>query len=111
MSLDLWSFRLKDVVHQRGGVTILNNVINSSQREKVVLKVNQPEQGNLTVLVMTLDGNIVDYLHRGASESGEHFYSWDGTNRKGKPVARGMYFVRVIGPGLDETRKVMVVKD
>ena len=111
LSLDLWSFRLKDVVHQRGGVTILNNVINSSQREKVVLKVNQPEQGNLTVLVMTLDGNIVDYLHRGASESGEHFYSWDGTNRKGKPVARGMYFVRVIGPGLDETRKVMVVKD
>lgn len=111
LSLDLWSFRLKDVVHQRGGVTILNNVINSSQREKVVLKVNQPEQGNLTVLVMTLDGNIVDYLHRGASESGEHFYSWDGTNRKGKSVARGMYFVRVIGPGLDETRKVMVVKD
>ncbi len=111
MSLDLWSFRLKDVVSQRGGVTILNNVINSSQREKVVVKVNQPQQGNLTVLVMTLDGSIVDYLHRGSSEAGEHFYSWDGTNRRGHSVARGMYFIRVTGPGIDETRKVMVVKD
>ena len=111
LSLDLWSFRLKDVVSQRGGVTILNNVINSSQREKVVVKVNQPKQGNLTVLVMTLDGSIVDYLHRGSSEAGEHFYSWDGTNRRGHSVARGMYFIRVTGPGIDETRKVMVVKD
>ena len=111
LSLDLWSFRLKDVVSQRGGVTILNNVINSSQREKVVVKVNQPQQGNLTVLVMTLDGSIVDYLHRGSSEAGEHFYSWDGTNRRGHSVARGMYFIRVTGPGIDETRKVMVVKD
>ena len=111
MSLDLWSFRLKDVVGQRGGVTILNNVINSTQHEKVVVKVNQPQQGNLTVLVMTLDGSIVDYLHRGTSAAGEHFYSWDGTNRRGRSVARGMYFIRVTGPGIDETRKVMVVKD
>ena len=111
LALDLWSFRLKDVVSQRGGVTILNNVINSSQREKVVVKVNQPQQGNLTVLVMTLDGSIVDYLHRGSSEAGEHFYSWDGSNRRGHSVARGMYFIRVTGPGIDETRKVMVVKD
>ena len=111
LSLDLWSFRLKDVLSQRGGVTILNNVINASEREKVVVKVQAPEDGNLTVLVMTVDGNIVDYLHRGAAKAGEHFYSWDGTNRKGNAVARGMYFIRVTGPGIDETRKVMVVKE
>ena len=110
LSLDLWSFKLKSNVSQRGGVTILNNAINSSKREKVVIKVNQAEAGNLTVLVMTLDGNIVDYLHRGSSEAGEHFYSWDGTNRRGNAVARGMYFIRVTGPGIDETRKVLVVK-
>ena len=110
MSLDLWSFRIKDIVSQRGGVTVLNNVINSDEGEKVVIKINQPQSGKLNVLVMTLDGNIVDYLQRGESEAGEHYYSWDGSNRKGKPVARGMYFIRVTGPGLDETRKVLVVK-
>ena len=34
-----------------------------------------------------------------------------GTNGAGKSVARGMYFVRVIGDEIDETRKVMVVKE
>ena len=110
LSLDLWSFRLKANVSQRGGVTVLNNVINSEEGEKVVIKVNQMEKGNLSVFVMTLDGNIVDYLHRGEASEGEHFFAWDGSNRKGTPVARGMYFIRVLGPGIDETRKVLVVK-
>ena len=109
-SLDLWSFRVKSVAAQRGNVSIMNNVINADNGEKVVIKVDLKQKGNLNVLVMTLDGNIVDYLQRGETEEGEHFYSWDGTNRRGKTVARGMYFVRVTGPGIDETRKVLVVK-
>ena len=109
-SLDLWSFRVKNVAAQRGNVSIMNNVINADNGEKVVIKVDLKQKGNLNVLVMTLDGNIVDYLQRGEAEEGEHFYSWDGTNRRGKTVARGMYFVRVTGPGIDETRKVLVVK-
>ena len=60
---------------------------------------------------MTLDGNIVTYLNHGAATAGEHYYTWNGTNNAGSKVARGLYFVRVIGPGFDETRKVMVVKD
>ena len=111
LSLDLWSFRLKSVIAQRGGVTILNNVIDSAQGEKVVVRVDLPQETNLTVLVMTLDGNIVDYLARGTASKGEHYYSWDGSNRNGKPVARGMYFIRVMSDGIDETRKVLVVKE
>ena len=109
-SMDLWSFRVKSVAAQRGNVSIMNNVINADKGEKVVIKVDLKQSGNLNVLVMTLDGNIVDYLQRGEAEEGEHFYSWDGTNRRGRAVARGMYFVRVTGPGIDETRKVLVVK-
>ena len=111
LSLDLWSFRLKSLVSQRGGVTILNNVIDSLAGEKVVVRVDLPQEANLTVLVMTLDGNIVDYLQRGTASKGEHYYSWDGSNRNGKPVARGMYFIRVMSDGIDETRKVLVVKE
>ena len=111
LSLDLWSFRLKSLVTQRGGVTILNNVIDSVAGEKVVVRVDLPQETNLTVLVMTLDGNIVDYLQRGTASKGEHYYSWDGHNRNGKPVARGMYFIRVMSDGIDETRKVLVVKE
>ncbi|MFA6856607.1 MAG: FlgD immunoglobulin-like domain containing protein, partial [Treponema sp.] len=110
-SLDLWSFRLKSLVSQRGGVTILNNVINASTGETTVVKVTMPSDGSLSVVVMTLDGDIVQYLQHGTTTSGDHYYKWNGTTKSGKRVARGMYFIRVFGTGIDETRKVMVVKD
>lgn len=109
--VDLWSFKIKSVKQQRGGVTILNNVINVNAREQAVLEVNVPEEGNLNVFVMTVDGNIVKRLNHGRVNSGTHYYRWNGTNNASKPVARGLYFVRVVGPGIDETRKVLCVKE
>lgn len=109
-SLDLWSFKTRSITEQRGGVTILNNVINPLNGEKVAIKVNMPSEGKLNVMIMTLDGNIITYLNHGNTTGGEHYYSWNGTNKNGKAVGRGMYFVRVVGNGIDETRKVMIVK-
>lgn len=109
-TLDLWSFKVKGVTEQRGGVTILNNVINADNSEKTVIKVDMPKDGRLNVIVMTLDGNIITYLNRGETKAGEHYFTWNGKNKNGKSVARGMYFIRVTGTGIDETRKVMVVK-
>ena len=109
-SLDLWSIKLKSITAQRGGVSILNNVINPLNGEKAVLRLNMASAGSVNIMVMTLDGNIVTYLNRGQVESGEQFFTWDGKNTSGKVVARGMYFIRVMGNGIDETRKVMIVK-
>jgi hypothetical protein len=109
-TLDLWSFKVKGITTQRGGVTILNNVINATNEEKAVVIVDMPEDGKLSVCVMTLDGNIITYLNRGNTKAGEYYFTWNGKNKNGSPVARGMYFVRVIGGGIDETRKIMVVK-
>lgn len=109
-TLDLWSFKLKTITNQRGGVTILNNVIDAGKGEKTVVKVDMPDNGRLNVIVMTVDGNIITYLNRGETNAGEHYFTWNGKNKNGKAVARGMYFIRVTGSGIDETRKVMVVK-
>lgn len=110
-SLDLWSFRLKEITSQRGGVTILNNVIDTSRGDIATVKVDMSGSGSLSVIVMTLDGNVVQYLQHGTARGGEHYYSWNGKTKGGKNVARGMYFVRVIGSGFDETRKIMVVRE
>lgn len=110
LSLSPWYITLKSITKQRGGVTILNNVINAAAGEKTVLKVNMPSSGNLDIMIMTIDGNIVKYLAHGNAGTGEHFYYWDGRNNAGSEVARGMYFVIIKGPGIDENRKVMVVK-
>lgn len=109
--LDLWSFSLNDIKKQRGGVTILNNVINATVKEQTVIEVDMASDGLLNVFIMTLDGNIIKRLSKGQKKAGTHYFKWDGTNNAGKTVARGLYFVRVSGKDIDETRKVMVVKD
>lgn len=110
-TIDLWSLDFARIIAQRGGVTILNNVIDVNVSEQTVIQVEMPSEGNLNVIVMTADGNIVKYLQHGRTEAGTHYYYWDGKNNGGNPVARGIYFVRVVGPDIDETRKVMCVKN
>ncbi|MDR2210311.1 MAG: hypothetical protein LBO65_02420, partial [Spirochaetaceae bacterium] len=105
-------FGIHDITRQRGGVTILNNVINSTKREHVFLDYKLDKAGRVTVQVFTLDGNLVKVLVRENQSAKESYYrvSWDGTNSGGRPVARGMYFIRIVAPDIDEIRKVMVVK-
>ncbi len=106
-----FSFDIQDVRLQRGGVTILNNVINSNNREVTYIRYHLVRAGRVTIQVFTLDGTLVKSLRRNERrEAGEWTDAWDGTNNGGRAVARGMYFVRVVGPDIDEIRKVMVVK-
>jgi hypothetical protein len=107
-----FSFSIHTTTRQRGGVTILNNVINSNNRERVFIDFSPTGPGRATIQVFTLDGNLVKILKRDSTfEVGKYNrVSWDGTNQGGRPVARGIYFIRVVAPGIDEIRKVMVIK-
>ncbi len=64
----------------------------------------------VTIQVFDLEGDIIDVLHRGRLTAGEHTFTWGGTNRGGRVVVRGIYFIRVVGPDIDEIRKVLIVK-
>jgi hypothetical protein len=110
-SVDPWRFDISGMKLQRGGVTILNNVIDANKGEKTILSVDLSKSGSLVIQVFTMDGNIVRTLERGKKGTGSYTYTWNGTNMAGNPVARGMYFIRVVGPDMDEIRKVMVVKE
>jgi hypothetical protein len=114
---DDWYRRIKpftveihDLTLQRSGVTILNNVINPTRGEKTILHYALKSGGRVTIQVFTLDGNLVQSLVRESKNAGEYRVSWDGKNRGGRDVARGLYFIRVVAPDIDEIRKVMVVK-
>jgi len=106
-----FSFDIQTIRLQRGGVTILNNVINSNNRENTYIRYHLVRGGRVTIQVYTLDGTLVKSLRRNEyRDAGEWSESWDGTNNGGRAVARGMYFVRVVGPDIDEIRKIMVIK-
>ena len=105
-----FSFEIHDVRKQRGAVTILNNVIDPTQGETVRLSYQIESDGYVTVTVFTLDGDVVRRLYAGQQSAGDYSAAWDGKNGSGQSVARGMYFVRVLGPDVDEIRKVIVIR-
>ncbi|MGA2640589.1 MAG: FlgD immunoglobulin-like domain containing protein, partial [Spirochaetia bacterium] len=105
-----WTFDLRDIRSQRGGVQILNNVINPDKGQVTTLQFSQGTAGNVTVTVFDLSGSIIRVLLRQNQAAADYGVTWDGTNRSGAKVTRGLYFIRVIGPGFDETRKVLVVR-
>jgi hypothetical protein len=109
---NLASFKVNtgETKYQRSGATILSNVINPAKGEKTILHYILTRGGQVTIQVFTLDGNLVQSLYRGSREAGEYDAVWDGKNRGGNVVARGMYFIRIVAPDIDEIRKVMVVK-
>ena len=110
-SFDLWRFDFIGTILQRAGVTILKNVINVSRNQQVGIEITTKESGILTVQIMTLDGSIVKTFVNDYKAQGNYSYYWDGRNEAGRVVARGMYFVRISGKGIDEVRKVLVTHD
>jgi hypothetical protein len=105
-----WSWKVRDLRAQRGDVTILNNVINPLRGEKAGLYYSLSSAGYVTITVFDLKGDIVNVLYRGQRAAGEYSTTWDGRNRGGRIVARGLYFIKVVGPDMNEIRKVLVVK-
>ena len=105
-----WLISLRDMAAQRGEVTIMSNVINPNAGETTEMRYTLSRPGLVTIQVFTLAGDLVQVLQRGTLSAGQHSVVWDGRNRTGRVVARGIYFIRIVGPGVDETRKVLLVK-
>lgn len=105
-----WAFELREIFAQRANVTITSNVINPNQGDRATLNYVLDDAGMVRINVFNVAGDLIDILQSGRQEAGEHSTTWDGTNRQGQSVARGIYFIRVMADGVDEYRKVMVVK-
>jgi hypothetical protein len=105
-----FEYSYHSLIEQRGQVTITNNVIHPANGEIAYLHYSMPSTGKITITVFTLSGDIVNVLASGTQGPGEYTTGWDGKNRGGRIVARGIYFIRVVGPGFDEMRKVLVVR-
>ncbi|MFP4383923.1 MAG: FlgD immunoglobulin-like domain containing protein [Spirochaetia bacterium] len=105
-----WLIPIRDITRQRGGVTILNNLINPELGEKTALNYSLESAGRVKITVFTGEGNVVDVIYSGIQGKGNYTMYWDGRNAGDRIVARGIYFIRIVAPGIDEFRKVMIVK-
>jgi hypothetical protein len=105
-----FEFMFHAIVQQRGGVTVTNNVIRPDNGQTAFVNYTVSTPGPVTIMVFALSGSVVNVLQHGSQSPGQYSISWDGKNRGGRVVARGIYFIRVVGPGFDEIRKVLVVR-
>jgi subtilisin family serine protease len=69
-----------------------------------------PERNDLDLAVFDITGRRVRTLVAGSVESGQYHVSWDGRDGAGERVAPGIYFYRLAGSGVDETRKMVVLR-
>ena len=109
-ALGIWRVPLKSIRTQKNGVTILHNVIDPTQGQKTQILYTMEKAGVAVAQVFALDGSLVKVLARGRQAPGDYSVFWDGKNEGGSVVARGVYFVRVVAPGIDETRNILVIK-
>ncbi len=60
--------------------------------------------------IYDLQGRLVRRLVDGHLPAGSHGIVWDGRDRSGRTVGSGVYLYRFLAAGLEETRKIMLVK-
>ena len=67
--------------------------------------------GRVDLAVHTVRGQLVRTLVRGSAERGRHTATWDGTDETGRPVAAGVYFIRLAVDGSTRTEKLLMMRD
>jgi hypothetical protein len=69
-----------------------------------------PRAGDVAVSVHDVAGRRLRDVFRGPISAGDHTLDWDGISGTGRPLAAGVYFVRLEAPGLRETRRITVLR-
>ena len=62
---------------------------------------------NVRLEILDLQGRVVRTLADGERHAGRHTAEWDGRDGGGAPVAEGLYFARITGPGVTGTLRLV----
>ena len=96
--------------NEQGNVIIRNNILNPHRGEATILNFKLDKRSNVTITVYDLAGDSVKVLYNGTANAGMNEVSWDGKNKRGRPVVQGVYLI-VVKIGKDRhVRKVLAVK-
>jgi len=68
------------------------------------------QAGRVQLDVYDVSGRLVRRLVDGEHRAGVETVVWNGTDRSGAKPGAGVYFVRLVGPGVRETRRVILLR-
>jgi hypothetical protein len=91
-------------------VTRLQDVFPNPFNPRTTIEYEVSHAGHVGLSVFDLAGRLVSRLVDGPMPAGRHQAVWTGTSQDGRPVAAGVYFVRLKSGGTQDTRQVTLVK-
>ena len=69
-----------------------------------------PHGGRTELRIYSVNGRLVRTLLEGERPSGRHSVVWDGLDESGRAVSSGVYFYALTAPGVDESRKMLLLR-
>jgi len=79
-------------------------------RRSTAIEFSLPQAGPCAVEVFNPQGERVRTLERGYRPAGDHRLEWDGRDAGGRPVGSGIYFYRIVAPGVSETERIVLAR-
>jgi len=86
-------------------VSVYPNVIRPDAPLQKVIFTGLPENGK--VVILTANGQLVKEI---VDQQRPGIMLWDLTNQDGKPVGSGVYIYRVLGAGVEQQNKLIVIR-
>jgi hypothetical protein len=68
------------------------------------------EPGQININIYNLKGQLVKTLVNESLKAGYHSINWNGTDESGKVVSSGVYLYRMQATGINQTKKMMLMK-
>jgi hypothetical protein len=69
-----------------------------------------PQPGWTELRIYSVSGRLVRTLVEGGRAAGRHSAVWDGLDDSGRAVASGVYLYALVAPGVQEGRKMLLIR-
>ncbi|MBP6875730.1 MAG: T9SS type A sorting domain-containing protein [Candidatus Eisenbacteria bacterium] len=67
------------------------------------------QAGRVELAIYSVDGRLIRTLINEDRQAGSHEAIWDGCDAEGKKVASGVYFYKLAGPDIAESRRMILL--
>ena len=77
---------------------------------RTTISFEMQRESRVELTIYNSRGTVVRRLLSGARPAGRHDVLWDGVDDAGRPVATGVYLVQLTAEGVQDRRKVLLLK-
>jgi DNA-binding beta-propeller fold protein YncE len=97
-----------DPIHPAEGIALA--IRPNPARGALHVRFRLPAAAPVRVQVIDPAGRRVRTLAEAGLAAGDHAFTWDGTDASGSRLASGVYFIQVVGPGLRQTARAVLMQ-